>query len=99
MYSLFVLLLCKSVRRARSVVKTLQPVIGGGSEGDGTNCSVFQWHRYKALSRRNEAGMNVPDRQTALCISTVTWLYLLMGQIRLFVLWDGHCEAEQHNDL
>ena len=29
MYSLSVLLLCKSVRRARSVVKTLQPAVGG----------------------------------------------------------------------
>jgi hypothetical protein len=61
-----------------------------GSEGDGTNCSVFECHQYKALSRRNGAGIYVLDR-LLLFISTVTWLYLLMGEIRLFVLWEGHC--------
>ena len=99
MYSLSVLLLCKSGRRARSVVKTLQPVIGGDlkeaeqivafSSGTVTNPC------------RDETGpecMCWTDR-LLLRISTVTWLYLPMGEISLFVLWEGHCVAEKHNDL
>lgn len=58
-----------------------------GSKGDGTNCSVFECHRYKALSRRNR-GRNVMcwTGRLLLFIWTATWLYLLMGEIRLFML-------------
>jgi hypothetical protein len=91
--------LCKSVRRARSVVKTLQPVIGGDLK-ETEQILAFSGGTSTKPSR-DETGPEClcwTDR-LLLCISIVTWLYLLMGEIRLFVLWESHCVAEQRNDL
>lgn len=100
MYSLSVLLLCKSARRARSIVKTLQPVIGGDLK-ETEQIVAFSSATGVQKPCRDETGPECicwTDR-LLLLISTVTWLYLLMGEIRLFVLWEGHSVAEQHNDL